>query len=170
MAIDWMRRLWMFIILLLVQVLILGGVHLFNCATPLVYVWFVTLFPRNYPKWVILVTSFALGLAIDVCYNTPGLAASTMTLMAVIQPYYFELFIPRDSADNVEPTMKLLGAGKYAFYLGVMVTLYCLVFFTLEMFSFFNLMHWVLCIVGSSLLTTMLLITFETARENYRIL
>ena len=96
MAIELLNRLIMFVALWLAQVLILNRIHLFDVATPLLYVFFVITFRRSSPKWQILLWCFALGLLIDVFSNTPGLAAGTMTLMAVVQPYLLELFVPRD--------------------------------------------------------------------------
>ena len=58
MNIDFLKRLLLFVVLLLVQVLVLNHIHLFDYATPLLYIYFVISFNRNYPKWAILVWSF----------------------------------------------------------------------------------------------------------------
>ena len=129
MAIELLNRLIMFVALWLAQVLILNRIHLFDVATPLLYVFFVITFRRSSPKWQILLWCFALGLLIDVFSNTPGLAAGSMTLMAVVQPYLLELFVPRDSADNLASSAATLGVGKFFILCTVMVSLYCLVFY-----------------------------------------
>ena len=38
MSLDWIKNLVFFAVLLLAQALVLNYVHLFNCATPLLYV------------------------------------------------------------------------------------------------------------------------------------
>ncbi len=43
-----------------------------------------------------------MGLCVDVFANTPGVAAASMTAVGLLQPYLFELFVPRDSADDLE--------------------------------------------------------------------
>ena len=48
---DILRRIGIIIVFALAQGLVLGNIHLFNCATPLLYVYFALLFPRNYPRW-----------------------------------------------------------------------------------------------------------------------
>lgn len=101
MSSDIFKRAGLFIAFALAQALVLGRIHLFGCATPLFYVYFVLLFPRNYPKWGVLLWSFALGLIVDMFYNTPGMAAASMTLIGAIQPYYFEMYISRDAAENL---------------------------------------------------------------------
>ena len=167
MSADFFKRLGWFALFFLAQVIVLGRIHLFHYATPLFYVYFVTMFPRNYPKWSVLLWSFLLGLIIDIFSNTPGLAASVMTILAAIQPYYLELYVPRDSADNLQPSMKTLGPVKYAYYVVPMVLLYCLLFYCLEMFTFFNAFYWLMCVVGSSLLTIVLIFTFEIAKRSH---
>ena len=101
MSIDFLKRLLLFFGLLLAQVLVLNHVHLFGVAIPLLYVYFVLSFPRDYSRNGALVWSFLLGLSIDIFSNTPGVAAFSMTLVAVIQPYVLRLFIQRDNDDNI---------------------------------------------------------------------
>ena len=164
MKIDLLKRTGWFFAFVLVQVIVLGRIHLFNCATPLFYVYFVASFPRNYPKWATLLWSFFMGLLIDIFFNTPGLAAASLTVIAVIQPYFFELFVPRDSVDDLKPAMNTLGPVKYAYYIVTLVLLFCLVFYSLELLNYFNLMKWALCVVGSAAVTLLLIFTFEIAK------
>lgn len=165
MTADLVKRSILFIVFVVVQTVVLGRIHLFGVATPLLYVYFVTMFPRNYPKWAVLLWSFLMGLLVDTSTNTPGLASASLTLIAAVQPYFFELFVPRDSVENLEPSLANLGPVKYSYYIVVLVLLYCLVFFSLEMFHFFNLLHWALCVGGSMLVTLVLIFTFEIARK-----
>ncbi len=166
MTIDLLKRAGWFMVFVLVQAIVLGRIHLFNCATPLFYVYFVTQFPRNYPKWGILLWSFLLGLMVDTFSNTPGLAAASLTVIAAIQPYFYELFIPRDSVEDLKPALSTLGPLKYNYYVITLVVLYCLLFYTLELFTFFNWVQWALCVAGSSAITLMLIFTFEIAKSS----
>lgn len=165
MSIDQVKRIMQFVILLLCQGLVLNHIHLFDCATPLLYVIMVLHFRRNQSRWSSLLWSFALGLSIDVFANTPGVAAASMTLLGLVQPYFFELFVPRDSADDLQPSIRAIGMTSYSWYAFIMVFLYSLVFFTLETFNFFNWVHWLLCIVGSTLITYALVMALETFRK-----
>lgn len=42
---------------------------------------------------------------------------------------------------------------------------YCLVFFTLETFNFFNWLFWLECVGGSAVLTLVLIFTLERLRK-----
>ena len=165
MSIELLKRALLFIVLVLAQALVLGRIHLFHCATPLLYVYFVTMFPRNYPKWGVLTWGFMMGLLVDIFSNTPGVAAASLTVIAAIQPYFFSLFVSRDAAEQMEPSLVNIGPTKYSYYIVTLVTIYCLLFFTLEMFNFNNLMEWVICVVGSTLVTLVLIFTFEIAKN-----
>ena len=164
MSIDLLKRLGMFLALCAAQILILNHMHLFGVAIPLLYVYFVITFHRNTPKWAILLWSFALGLAIDVFSNTPGLAAGCLTLIAIIQPYLLELFIPRDSIDELNVSVKVLGWGNFTIFSAVLTLVFCLAFFAVEAFTFYNWVHWLLCAGSSAVLTLILILAIESVR------
>lgn len=160
-----LRRIILFIVLLLAQVLVLNRIQLFHCATPLLYVYFAVIFPLGYPRWAALLWSFFMGLAVDVFFNTPGVAAASMTLVALLQPYLLPLFLPREAEENMATSASMLGWGKFMTLATILVLIYCLAFFSLEAFSFFNWLHWLECIGGSALLTLLLIFTMETLRS-----
>ncbi len=165
MNVDLLKGISVFVILLLVQVLVLNQIHLFGFATPLLYVYVAMLFRRNYPRWAILVWCFLMGLGVDVFSDTPGVASAAMTFVGFIQPYVLLLFINRDSPDDLEPSMRQLGVGKYFLYALIMTFFYCLLFFSLEDFSFFDLLHWLLSVVGSTVLTLLMILVIENLRR-----
>ena len=109
MQFDIVKRTVLFVVLIVVQALVLNHIHLFGCATPLLYIYFIMLFRRNTQPWIILLSSFLLGLAVDTFSNTPGVAAGSATFLAAVQPYVLGIFIQRDSPDDLEPGIKSLG-------------------------------------------------------------
>ena len=162
---DTFNRIVMFVVLLLVQVLILNHIHLFQIATPLLYVYFVLTFRMGTPKWVVLTSSFALGLLVDIFANTAGMAAGCMTLIAMMQPYMLQFLAPRDAGDNMPSSAASLGFGKFAFLCTVLVLVYCLLFFALEAFSFFDWQSWGVRALGSALLTLLMILAIESVRS-----
>lgn len=162
---EFFRRLLLYAVLVLAQALVLNHIHLFGYATPLLYVYFVVSFPRNYPKWGILFWSFLLGLNVDAFSNTPGVAASAMTLIGLLQPYVLELFMQRDSEDDFQPSINSMGAGKYIYFTLLLTFIYCIVFFTVEMFTFFNWLQWILNILTSTLLSLLFIVVIDSLRK-----
>ena len=88
-----------------------------------------------------------------------------MTLIAMIQPYLLQFLSPRDAGDNMPSSAASLGFAKYAFLCTVLVLLYCLLFFALEAFSFFDWQMWGLRALGSALLTLVMILAIESVRS-----
>ena len=165
MNMEILKRLLAFVLLCLVQALILNRIRLFGFATPLLPVYFVITFHRGYPKWAILTWSFLLGLCLDSFSNTLGVAAASMTLVALLQPYLLEPFVPRDSTDDLKVSVRSLGWGKFASLSFLLVVIYVAVFFTLEAFSFYNWQQWLMCIGGSTAMTYLFILVIENLRS-----
>ena len=165
MNLNFLKGVLLFAILLLAQVLVLNHIHLFDCATPLLYVYVVLQFRRNYPRWGILLVSFLLGLLVDIFSNTPGVAAASMIFLGFLQPYVLAMFLNRDSDEDLQPSMKSLGFAKFFYYAAVLVVVYCAIFFTIETFSFFNGLLWLECVGGSAMLTILLILAIENSRK-----
>ena len=165
MAVDTLKRLLVFVALCLTQALVFNHIHLLGYATILLYVYFVVMFPRNYPRWANLLWSFFMGLCIDMFTNTPGMTTASLTLVGFLQPYLLEAFVPRDAAENLESSMAALGSFKFIVFASILVFVHCLLFFTIESFSFFNWQQWLLSIVGSTILTLVVLMALETSRS-----
>ena len=161
MTTDFFKRVWAFLLFSLVQALVLNHIHLLGYATPLLFVDFVLSFRRGTARWAILLWCFALGLCIDIFSNTPGVASGSMTLMGLLQPYLLEPFVPRDSADDLVPSMRTLGVGKFITYALIMVVIFTVTFFALEAFSFFNWQQWLITVGSSFALTFILILVIE---------
>ena len=156
--------LW-FVVMLVVQALLLNNIHLFGCSTPLLYVYVILMARRDFPRWGLLLFGFLLGLGVDMFSNTPGVGACSMTLLAFVQPMLLKLFLPRDSADDFQPGIPSLGLMKFVYFSFISIFLYSLVFFSLEMFNFFNWTLWALSVGGSTLLTLLLVIVIDNFRN-----
>lgn len=153
------------LLILLLQVIVLNNIHLHGCATPLLFVYVILCTPRNAPRWAPIVAGFLLGLTSDIFANTPGVAAASMTLIGFLQPMYLQLFLNRDSPENLKPTLHEFGFAKYLSYSFPLVLLFVITFFTLEYFTFFNIYQWMLYVVGSTVLTYVLILTIEIIRK-----
>lgn len=163
--VEHLNRLAMFVALCVAQVLILNHIHMFGVATPLLYVYFVITFRRHTPQWMVLLWCFVMGLVVDMFSSTPGLAAGSLTLLGFIQPYLLELLVPRDSVDDLKSSVVTLGPVKFYSFCAMMVLLYCLVYFALEAFNFFDVLLWLERAVASTVLTLILIFAIETVRS-----
>ena len=76
-----------------------------------------------------------------------------------------KLLAPRDSAEDLEASAKALGAGMFATLCLLLTSLYCLVFFALEAFNFFDVLLWLARSVISFVLTMVLILAVESVRS-----
>ena len=58
-----------------------------------------------------------------------------------------------------------MGWLRYTSYLFVLVSVFCLLFFTLEFFTFFNVWLWIESVMGSTVLTVIILIALAKINE-----
>ena len=165
MSLDTFKRLILFVVLCLAQAVVFSRIHLFHFATPLVYVYFTLILPRHTPRWAALLWSFALGLSVDMFSDTPGVAAASMTILGMVQPKLLELFLPRNADDNIRSSAKTLTWPKFASLALLLVGIYCIVFFTIETFTFADFSGWVGSVLGSTVLTLMVIFAFEMLRK-----
>lgn len=164
-VVFFVRLLWL-LLLLALQVLIFNHVHFLGYATPLVYVYFLFLFPLNASRSGVMLWSFALGLAVDVFSNTPGVAAASMTLAALAQPPLLKMMAPEDSVEDAPLSFRTMGRWVYVRYVVLLSLLYHAAFFLLEFFSFFNVLDLLLSLAGSWLLTLAFCLAFEGLRSS----
>mgnify|MGYP002252383139 FL=1 len=153
--------------LMLGQVLVFNHIHLFNFATPLLYIYAVLRYPRGLSRSLALLFSFVMGAFIDIFSNTPGVTMASLTLLGLIQPKLLLLFVQRDNTDEFTPSIEALGTARFIYYTLFMVLIYCLCFFSLESFNFFNWQQWLKNVGGSMALTSLFIIIIEGFRSRW---
>lgn len=165
MTADLVKGIVLSLVLCLAQALILNHIHLFGVATPLLCVYFVICFRRGVTRWALLVWAFLMGLLIDVFENTPGVTAASLTLVAFLQPMLLELFISREALEDLKPGIATFGFARFCYFSLLLLLIYVVVFFTLEMFTLFDWLRWLECVGSSFALTFVLILVFESFRQ-----
>jgi len=169
MKVDHLRRALFFVVVCLVQVLVLNHIHLFDCATPLFYVYFIITLPYDCPRWASLLWGFSLGLVIDVFTNTPGVAAASLTAVSLLQPLILGLFVQKENSEGFVPSLRTLRWSQFFTYSLTLVLIFCILFFSLETFHFFDFVWWAACVGGSTLLTVLLIMVVETVKKSKKL-
>ena len=157
------RLLWM-LLLAALQVLVLNHVHLFGYATPMVYVAFLLVFSLDASRVGMLLWSFAMGLAVDVCSGTLGMGTAAMTLAGMVYQPLLRVMSPRDSTDNLVPTYASMGYAPHIRFVTLLVIIHHAVFYLLEAFTFHHPVQLVTAFVASTALSLVLILIMETLR------
>lgn len=79
-----------FIVLIALQVLVFNNIKLFGYLDPFPYVLFIILYPVNSNKSLFILTSFLLGLTLDMFSDTGGIHAISCLILAFIRPSIFK--------------------------------------------------------------------------------
>ena len=79
-----------FFLLLTAQIVIFNNIDLFGYINPCPYILFIILFPVNGNKQLLIVTSFLLGITMDLFSNSGGVHATASLILAYLRPSIFK--------------------------------------------------------------------------------
>lgn len=164
MIYSYFGRIRQIMIILALQVLVFDYIHLWGYATPLLGVMVVVYSPLSDNRVTNLVMSFMAGIVMDMFTNSPGVAAASMTLASFVQHTLLEMMVPKDSDENMLPSWHTMGMSSYSAYLAIMLAVYHVAYFVLEVFSFINPVDMIISIVSSYVLSFILAMSFELFR------
>ncbi len=132
-----------FIFLIAIQGLALKRVNLggddFNYISVFIYPVFLMFLPLSTPRGLMALIGFGCGLIVDFFYNTWGVNAAACVFTAYSRQAILELNEPPGGfKDAVSPTKKKFGFLWFSKYAAIFMALHCLVFFSVEEFTFYN--------------------------------
>lgn len=79
-----------FFLLLAAQILVFNNIDLFGYINPFPYILFIILFPVDGNKQLLIITSFLLGITMDLFSNSGGIHAAACLILAYARPYIFK--------------------------------------------------------------------------------
>jgi rod shape-determining protein MreD len=152
----------LFLAMLVLQ-LVCNKIVLFNIAMPVVFIYLILRLPVNLHGGWVLTIAFFSGLIIDIFNNTPGMNALACTIMAALRRPVFNLFVSRENDMNIPiPSVDSMGVSDYFKYMATLVTIYCTLIFLIQAFSLHNFALTVARIVGSSILSVIIIFGLDT--------
>jgi hypothetical protein len=145
-----------------VHVLLISRLVLFDLGWCFFYLGFLLFLPLGTPIVVQLVLSFAMGLTMDIFYDTGGLHAMAAVLLGYLRPWVLRLLTPRDGYDSQDSAnIHLMGWQWFSVYLLLLVGIHHFAFFVLELGSFRNVGATVGKILTSALFTSLALLIVQ---------
>ncbi len=79
-----------FFLLLTAQIVIFNNIDLFGYINPFPYILFIILYPVNGNKPMLIISSFILGIIMDLFSNSGGVHAASCLILAYSRPYIFK--------------------------------------------------------------------------------
>ncbi|MCE9540246.1 MAG: rod shape-determining protein MreD [Bacteroidetes bacterium] len=153
------RNIVRFAILVGIQVLVIKNIEMGRFINPFIYVLFIIGLPFETPKWLLLFSAFAMGITIDLFYDTAGMHAAACVFIAYLRPGLLKLFSPRDGYEfGTQPTIQYLGIPWFLSYSGILILLHHIVLFYIEVFRFSEFFTTFFRVIVSSVFTLLLVV------------
>jgi len=146
-----------FILLLAVQVLVFSRLDLFGFLNPYPYILFILLYPVNGNKAGLLVTSFLLGITLDIFLNSGGSHATACVVLAYLRPTFFKFSFGISYEYQTVKINERLSPERFSFILISVVT-HHLILYLLEVFRFSLILDVLLRTVLTTIFTLILCI------------
>lgn len=152
------RNIFRMFILVLFQVLVLNNIQVSGYINPYMYVLFILLLPFETPRWLLLISGFAIGISIDLFANTPGMHTSATVFMAFLRPYVLKSLMPHDEYEqSTYPRLYYYGFIWFLKYSLVLVFLHHTFLFYVEAFRITFFFHTMLRVLLSTLFSVFLI-------------
>ncbi|MBE6309785.1 MAG: rod shape-determining protein MreD [Bacteroidales bacterium] len=152
----------MFLVVIFLQV-VCNRICLFNIAVPFVFIYFILRLPLSLSVNWVMTLSFLIGLVVDIFSNTYGMYAMSSTIIGGLRKPIFTLFYPREDEMSIPiPSISTLGVSTYLKYMFTLVLIFCVVIYVIQLFTFYNFSLTLMRIIGSSLLTAVILFGFDS--------
>lgn len=140
MKASWIPISIRFVLLIVLQVTIFKRIgidySIFSFAHIFIYPLWVIFFPVKYPKAVLMILAFCMGLCIDIFYDSPGVHAASLVFLAFSRGFILNLLEPDKGYDLDNPfNLRRLGFIWVLSYLGLSMLLYLFFYFSVEAFS-----------------------------------
>ena len=143
--------------------LVCNKIVLFNVAMPVVFIYLILRLPVNLHGGWVLTIAFFSGLLIDIFSNTPGMNSLACTIMAAVRRPVFNAFVSRENEMNIPiPSVDSMGVSDYFRYMATLVTLYCLLIFSIQAVTLHNALLTLARIVASSVLSVVIIFGLDT--------
>ena len=123
------------IILPLLQVSIFNNIDLLGYINPYFYITFVFVYPIKKEKISLIITSFLLGLFIDILTNDGGIHAFSIVFIAFIRLFLLRM-ITRKSFDDAELNIRIIPFSSLILWIAILTFIHHFILFLLEQFSF----------------------------------
>lgn len=142
-----------FLALILLQEFVFSKLNLLGLVNPYVYIMIIILLPMEFRGAWALVAGFTVGVIMDLVTGNMGLHTMCTTWLTFARPSVLEVTAGRDMVKGGGvPFSNKLGLPHFFSYVTLMVLLFSIPFFMLEVMSFHDFGYTLLRILFSSIL------------------
>jgi rod shape-determining protein MreD len=123
-----------FFLLLAAQIIIFNNIDLLGYINPFPYILFIILFPVNGNKQLLIISSFLLGITMDLFSNSGGVHTTACLILAFARPFIFKFSFGVSYEYQTIKINDSLTSERFSFLL-VSVVIHHFTLFILEVFQ-----------------------------------
>lgn len=146
-----------FILLLAIQIIILNNMNFLGYTSPFPYILFIILYPVNGNKSALVVTSFFLGIIMDLFSNSGGTHATACLVLAYFRPSIFKFAFGLSYEYQTIKINDILTPQRFSFIL-LSVVIHHFTLFLLEAFQLSFILDTLITTVLSTVFTIIICI------------
>jgi len=151
-----------FLVYALLQVMLFQELVLFRYAFCLIYVAYILLLPMETNSLTLMILGFILGLFVDMFYNSLGIHASSLVMVAYLRNYWLGVITPQGGYDaGLAPTLAANGLQWFMVYIIPLVFLHHTFLFFTEAGGFGLFWFTMLKIMASTVFTSGMIIVLQ---------
>ncbi|MCD4666167.1 MAG: rod shape-determining protein MreD, partial [Bacteroidales bacterium] len=155
----YLKNITRFFFLILLQVLILDKINFGGYINPYLYIYFILLLPFEIPGWLLLFSSFLIGMGIDLFSGTLGIHSASSVLIAFFRPKIIKTIASKKEYEvGMQPSIRDLGFKWFFTYALFLILIHHFVLFYLEVFRFSGFFITLQRVLYSSFFTLVLVI------------
>lgn len=151
-----LQMVFLFVSMLLLQVLILNKVQFMGYINPYLYIVFVLVYPIKINRFPFLIFAFLLGLLIDTFTNSGGIHAFATLFIAYIRLFFIKSIFKKTESDYQSFSLSLESFDKVFNYVAILTVIHHFILFILINFGFNNFINVLLNTIFSTIFTLIL--------------
>lgn len=149
------------LVLVVAQVLVFNQLNLWGFVSVFVYLLFLVVAPMRIKSIRLMLLSFVVGLSVDMFSQSYGIHTFSVVLVAFLRPKLLLLFMSAEVSE-VSALFFIKNTLSYYKYVFVLVFIYCLSAFFIEVFDFTMFGVVVVKSISSTVVTTTFIFVFNT--------
>lgn len=151
-----------FFIYLLAQVVLMKNLVLFNTAFCFIYIAFILFLPIETNILLLMVLGFALGFLVDIFYDSLGVHASALVLVAFVRNFWLSRITPQGGYDAGDgPTLASNGLQWVLVYMLPIIFINHFALFFIEAGGFGLIWYTLSKILFSTIFTLLILLLMQ---------
>lgn len=162
---EWLRQIGRLALLLALQVLLFNRLQIAGYCFPMVYILFLFNLPSRLPRWGEMLIGFAVGLLMDIWFNSLGVHIAACTAITFLRPLLLNNLVQEMERVNGEVCSLSIGRIEYIKCVVILTIIHHFIVFSLEAWSLQNWWIVLLQTIGSSLMTLIVVLGYDFVRK-----